>query len=254
MNILLQALSGLHEYGALLHAVDARQAVAVSGVSQIARSHFIAALSADSGRPALIVCQDELAAQRAQDELAAFLDRQVPILPSRELTFYDAASVSREWEQKRLQLLYGLANGTVTHLIASVDALCLRTMPRDVLYAASIRLVPGAEYEMNDLTAQLVRSGYSRASLVEGPGQFALRGGILDVFSPAYDQPIRAEFFGDELDAMGFFDPITQRRTENADEAVLLPVAESVAHLHPGGIDGLCAELGHPRYLVGGSG
>ena len=70
-----------------------------------------------------------------------------------------------------------------------------------------------------------------------------LRGGILDVFSPAGDQPVRAEFFGDELDAMGYFDPITQRRTENLDEAVLLPVAECVPYLHPDGAEGLRRDL-----------
>ena len=243
MNILLEALRPMPEYRGLLEMLDARQAAAVSGVSQICRSHLIAALMRESGRPALIVCQDDMAAQRIQAELAAFLGESAPVLPSRELTFYDAAGVSREWEQKRLRLLYGLASGTVRTLIASVDALCLRTMPREVLYGACVTLRTGAEYDLDELTARLTRAGYSRTSLVEGAGQFALRGGILDVYSPAFDQPVRAEFFGDELDAMGFFDPITQRRTENTDEAVLLPVAETIAALHPDGIEGLCGEL-----------
>ena len=243
MNILLEALRPMPEYRGLLEMLDARQAAAVSGVSQICRSHLIAALMRESGRPALIVCQDDMAAQRIQAELAAFLGESAPVLPSRELTFYDAAGVSREWEQKRLRLLYGLASGTVRTLIASVDALCLRTMPREVLYGACVTLRTGTEYDLDELTARLTRAGYSRTSLVEGAGQFALRGGILDVYSPAFDQPVRAEFFGDELDAMGFFDPITQRRTENTDEAVLLPVAETIAALHPDGIEGLCGEL-----------
>ena len=101
----------------------------------------------------------------------------------------------------------------------------------------------GAEYSMPDLISRLTRAGYSRASLVEGVGQFALRGGILDVYSPAQEKPLRAEFFGDELDTMGYFDPITQRRTENADEAILLPVAETEPHLHPQGVAGLCGDL-----------
>ena len=243
MNILLQALGAMPEYRALLEMIDARQTAAVSGVSQICRSHMIAALLHESGRPALIVCQDELAAQRAQTELAAFLGQTPPILPSRELTFYDAAGVSREWEQKRLRILYGLASGSVRTLIASVDALCLRTMPREILCGAAVTLRTGAAYALDTLTAQLTAAGYSRASLVEGVGQFALRGGILDVFSPACDQPVRAEFFGDELDAMGYFDPITQRRTENIDTAVLLPVAETLPQLHPDGTAGLCRDL-----------
>ena len=90
---------------------------------------------------------------------------------------------------------------------------------------------------------KLTAAGYSRAAMVEGPGQFAVRGGILDVFSPAADLPVRAEFFGDELDTMGYFDPDTQRRTENIEDLVILPVGEAQPRLHHSGIDGLCQDL-----------
>jgi transcription-repair coupling factor (superfamily II helicase) len=111
-----------------------------------------------------------------------------------------------------------------------------RTMPRDVLLRAAFSLEIGREYFLEDLLQRLNDSGYSRCSMVEGPGQYALRGGILDVFSPAADFPIRAEFFGDELDTMGYFDPETQRRTENIDRIIVLPVGESQPKLHPQGI------------------
>ena len=81
-------------------------------------------------------------------------------------------------------------------------------------------------YDITALTEQLVRSGYVRCQQVEGAGQFALRGGILDVFSPAMEQPVRCEFWDDELDAMGEFDVSTQRRTHNVKEALLLPAGE----------------------------
>ena len=93
------------------------------------------------------------------------------------------------------------------------------------------------------MAARLADAGYARCDLVEGPGQFALRGGILDVFSPGAEQPVRAEFFGDELDALGRFDPNTQRRVENLDDAALLPVAEVLPRLHPGGLEGLAADF-----------
>lgn len=79
--------------------------------------------------------------------------------------------------------------------------------------------------------------------MVEGVGQFSLRGGILDVFSPAQDAPIRCEFFGDTLDAMGYFDTVTQRRTEVLEQAVLLPASEVQPRLHPEGLPGLVADL-----------
>ena len=91
--------------------------------------------------------------------------------------------------------------------------------------------------------AQMAASLEEALAQVEGVGQFALRGGILDVYSPGMEQPVRAEFFGDELDAMGLFDPATQRRTENVERAVLLPAAEALPHLAPGGTAGLAARL-----------
>ena len=243
MNVLLSLLQKSTDYNQLLKAVEAKQAVAVSGLSQAPRSHVLAAAHEQSGRPLVAVCQDDMAAKRLASELGAFLGEEPPVLPSRELTLAGAIGVSRQWEQQRLRLLYALAQGRVPVLVASLDALLLRTLPRQTLFSASVTLRVGAEYSMPELIERLTRAGYSRASLVEGVGQFALRGGILDVYSPAQEKPLRAEFFGDELDTMGYFDPITQRRTENADEAILLPVAETEPHLHPQGVAGLCGDL-----------
>ena len=243
MNVLLSLLHSSPEYESLRTMLDAGQTAAVSGVSQIARAHWIAALHEDTGRPVVAVCQDEMAASRLAAELTAFLGQPPVTLPSRELTFLDAAGVSREWEQRRLRILYDLSAGRIPVLVTTLEALQLRTIPKSTLYAASIRLTAGGSYDLDKLTEQLTAAGYTRASLAEGAGQFALRGGILDVFSPAHDQPVRAEFFGDELDAMGFFDPVTQRRTENCDEALLLPTQEALPGLHPGGLSGLCADL-----------
>ena len=130
MNVLLQFLQKSPDYMQLLRSVEARQAAAVSGLSQAPRSHVLAALHEHSGRPLVAVCQDDLAAGRLAAELGAFLGEQPPILPSRELTLAGAIGVSRQWEQKRLRLLYDLAQGRVPVLVASLDALLLRTMPR----------------------------------------------------------------------------------------------------------------------------
>lgn len=99
MNVLLSLLHSSPEYESLRAMLDAGQTAAVSGVSQIARAHWIAALHEDTGRPVVAVCQDEMAASRLAAELTAFLGQPPVTLPSRELTFLDAAGVSREWEQ-----------------------------------------------------------------------------------------------------------------------------------------------------------
>ena len=243
MEQLLAQLRSIPEYSALLASVSQGQTAAVTGVGQINRSHLIAGLTRDCGRPLVILCQDDMAARRLQEELKCFLGESVPILPGRELTLYDAAVVSRAWEQKRLRQLYDLASGNTPVQILTWESLSLRTMPKSVLLKSSFTLEVGREYPIEGLIRSLTDAGYSRCGLVEGPGQFAVRGGIVDIFSPAREQPIRAEFFGDELDTMGSFDPETQRRSENIDTVTILPVAETLPHLHPDGMEGLCRDL-----------
>ena len=150
MNVLLSLLQKSTDYNQLLKAVEAKQAVAVSGLSQAPRSHVLAAVHEQSGRPLIAVCQDDMAAKRLASELGAFLGEEPPVLPSRELTLAGAIGVSRQWEQQRLRLLYALAQGRVPVLVASLDALLLRTIPRQTLFSASVTLRVGAEYSMPD--------------------------------------------------------------------------------------------------------
>ena len=245
MEILLSALKAMPEYSSLLHSLSKKQAAAVTGIGQINRSHLIAGLRRDLNRPIIVLCQDDMAAKKLQEELRAFLGETAQVLPGRELTLYDTAVVSRAWEQKRLRQLYDLQNGQTRLQIMTWESMSQRTIPPAVLEQASFALEVGKEYNMERLALRLAGAGYSRCGMVEGPGQFAVRGGILDIFSPAADAPVRAEFFGDELDTMGFFDPATQRRTENVDSIVILPVGETQPRLHPKGLDGLCADLRH---------
>ena len=245
MEQLLTTLKSIPEFGQLLLSLSKNETAAVTGIGQINRSHMIAGLHQQLSRPIVIVCQDDMAAKRLQEELKAFLGETAPILPNRELTLYDAAVVSRAWEQKRLRQLYDLAGGRTGLQILTWESLSQRTMPRSTLMKAAFRLETGKEYPLDWLLNQLSASGYSRCGMVEGPGQFAVRGGIVDIFSPAADRPVRAEFFGDELDTMGYFDPDTQRRTDNIEELTVLPVGETQPRLHPDGIEGLCADLRH---------
>ncbi len=245
MNKLLSFLSTIPEYRQTVESLQQNEAVAVTGLGQINRSHLIAGLYEDLDRPIVLICQDDMTAKRLGQELSSFLGISAPVLPGRELTLYDAAVVSRSWEQKRLQQLYLLRSGNTRLQIFTWESLSQRTMPPQVMDQAAFTLEIGQEYPLEPLLTRLTQSGYSRCNMVEGPGQYAVRGGIVDIYSPAYEHPIRAEFFGDELDTMGYFDTDTQRRTENVDNVVVLPVAETQPRLHPEGLSGLCADIQH---------
>ncbi len=244
MDRLLKILDAVPEFGALLSALDSGGCpAAVSGLAAVHRAHFAAGLRARTGRPVAVVCADETEAARMAEDLAAFTGEQVLRLPSRELTFHDAAVVSRQWEHRRLSALQALLDGSAPLLVTTAEALLQRTLPPSLLRQASLTLRVGESRDLEALAARLTAAGYARCDQVEGAGQFALRGGILDFFSPAYDRPVRCEFFGDEVDSMGLFDPATQRRTENRQEASILPVAEVLPQLSPGGVPGLIEAL-----------
>ncbi len=243
MEKLLSFLNTVPAFSGVAQALDENKSAAVTGIGQINRSHILAALSSRVNRPLVILCQDDMSAKRLQQELEAFTAQVYPVLPSRELTLYDSAVVSRAWEQTRLRQFYDLMQGKTRVQIMSWDAFSQRTISPGALTKAAFSLKVGQFYSVDTILEQLVSAGYSRCAMVEGPGQFALRGGILDIFSPVGENPVRAEFFGDELDTMGYFDVDTQRRTNNVEELVVLPVGETQPRLHPEGIDGLCRDI-----------
>ena len=243
MEKLIEALKAMPEYELALNCIVSGNNAAITGIGQVNRSHMIAGLYRHVENPLVVICQDDLSAKRLCEELKCFLGVTCPILPSRELTLYDSAVVSRGWEQKRLRQLYDLSMGNVHLQIMSWDALSQRTIPPATLRDATFCLEVGKQYDMDELLSRLSQAGYSRCGMVEGPGQFAIRGGILDIYSPAAELPVRGEFFGDELDTMGYFDPDTQRRTENISSLTVLPVGETQPRLHPQGLAGLCEDI-----------
>ena len=175
----------------------------------------------------MLVCADDGEARRMADDLGIFLDREVPLLPSRDFQFHPGAA-SHQWEHQRLELLAALDRGDCPVLTATVEGLLQRTIPPKRFRSACRTLAVGEICHLDTLTDFLVSAGYTRCDQVEGTGQFALRGGILDLFSPGLDLPVRMEFWGDEIDSMGLFDPVTQRRTAQRETCTILPAGEVI--------------------------
>ena len=244
MKPLLSALNDIPEYRSLLAAIDNGACpAAFSGLSAVHRAHFAAGIRQELGRPVVVVCADEGEAERMARDLAALSGEAVRTLSAREFTFHNAAVVSRQYEHRRLSTLRALAAGECPLLVCTVESILQRTIPKILLTQAAQVLRMGERHDLGELAGTLAAAGYTRCEQVEGVGQFALRGGILDFFSPAHPKPVRVEFFGDEIDAMGLFDPDTQRRIENLGAAEILPAAEVLPQFTPGGYGGLLEGL-----------
>ena len=244
MKPLLSALNDIPEYRSLLAAIDNGACpAAFSGLSAVHRAHFAAGIRQELNRPVVVVCADEGEAERMARDLAALSGEEVRTLSAREFTFHNAAVVSRQYEHRRLSTLRALAAGECPLLVCTVESILQRTIPKTLLTQAAQVVRMGERYDLGELAGTLAAAGYTRCEQVEGVGQFALRGGILDFFSPAHPKPVRVEFFGDEIDAMGLFDPDTQRRIENLGAAEILPAAEVLPQFTPGGYGGLLEGL-----------
>ena len=214
------------EYAALAGAVQKGSLpVLVNGLCEAARCAFCCALASDAGRPAVVVVPDEKEAYRLYNGVAAYTDRAA-VFPARDFVFDAVSARSRDFEQARLGVLTRILSGACDLVITVPDALMQYTMPRSVLESGTVRLARGERVDVAALTARLAAMGYTRCELVEGAGQFSLRGGILDVFSPGSAYPCRVDFFGDEIDLLGYFDTVSQRRYENTTEYLCIPADE----------------------------
>jgi len=234
----------IREYEALLELLRAHKTpVLLNGLAPVHAAHVVSVLRARMNRPVVLICSDETAADLLLRDIGSLTGEPCGKLVPREFTFFSVEGVSRQLEHQRLLTLHRMAAGAVPVVAATVAGLMQRCIPKDVLSAASRTLRAGETVRPEDLCAALVRGGYTRSELVEGPGQFSVRGGILDFYSPAHDRPVRCEFWGDEIDGLAFFDPLSQRRLDPVAQAVLLPAAEALVSLCRGGETAFCERL-----------
>ncbi len=214
------------EYLSLLKTCKtARSPAIVTGLSDSARSVLLCALFKDTKEPMLIITPDEKDAFSLAATLSAFSLRCY-VYPARDFQFGAAVS-SHDFERQRLAVLKHISDGDFDIVLASIEAACQQTLPQKMLQKHLLSFKVGSDaVPFDTAVSRLVDMGYTRCDKVEGAGQFAARGGILDIFSPQYEHPVRMEFFGDEVDSVGHFDVLTQRRFNPLEGIEILPASE----------------------------
>ncbi len=199
--------------------------VAAAGLTGVHKANVITAMCAQSARKSLVLVGDEQEASQLANDIAAF--GGVPLVyPLRDLNFREVSGQSREYEHQRLMVLSRILKGDFTTVIACVDAAAQFTIPPEDLRRASVRLTAGLTESMEHITLVLEALGYEHCEQVEGEGQYAVRGGILDIYMPDEPAPVRVEFWGDEVDTINYFDVNTQRRTDYTEEVYITPSTE----------------------------
>ena len=206
----------------------------VSGLTATARALYVPLMARAARQPVIVVVADNKAAEALESILRAGCDltgavdpAAVVRLPAHDVLPFENLSPHPDVQEQRASALFKLATGEVSILIAPVEAAALKLFDRDYYAGLAVTLKRGEEVDVEVLTGHLASVGYTQMDLVEMPGQFTRRGGILDVYSPEADRPVRIEFFGDEIETIRKFDPETQRSQSGLDETQLLPLTET---------------------------
>ena len=249
MNILSDGIRRDGEYAGLLGVIqktfartENRLPVVASGLCSGASDALCTALIEDirevRGGVALMVCPEEKEAVAMRNLLTSF-GLKCGFFMARDLTFYNITA-SHEYEHERLNVLYGILNGEFDVVVTTPDAALGYTVPEHVLTANSMRIDFNRLLNLDETVKKLVDAGYSRVDRVDCAGQFAVRGGILDIFPPygryvdvdgnekSSVAPLRIELFGDDIDRMGLFEIESQRITDHIDYAELPPARELI--------------------------
>lgn len=233
MKQFLTLMDGMVEYRQMKEALQqGRVPVSVSGVSASHKTHIIASLTAQLDKPALVIVPDESTAIRFTADLSVLLGERVLHFPARDYVLLDVDGASGEFEHQRLGVLSELLQGTARVVVASAESACERTIPKETLKDSILTIDMDGSYDQEQVVKKLVVMGYQCRDQVEGICQFARRGGILDIFPPDRSEPVRIEFWDDEIDTMSTFQVDTQRRQDSI-EQVTIPPAREVLYQSP---------------------
>ncbi len=208
----------------------------VSGLTATARALYVPYFVRAAQAPSLILVSDNKAAEALHTAVLAACDltgalkpHEVLRLPAHDVLPFENLSPHGEIQEQRAAALWKIASGQARLVIAPVEAACMRLFGRDHYAALALELRRGEEHIPEMLVEHLLSVGYTRVDVVEMPGQVTMRGGIVDVYGPEMDRPVRVDFFGDEIESIRRFDPDTQRSSNAAEHVLLLPLTETPA-------------------------
>ena len=201
--------------------------IQVKGCIDSQKVHFIDGLTQKDALRC-IVAPNELRAREIYENYKLF-DRNVMLFPAKDFIFFQADVRSSHLTRERISVLSALAEGKCTTLVTTQTAFMNRMMPARDWKDQALAIRPGDQFDLDEWKERLLRMGYERTSQVEEGGQFAVRGGIIDIFPMTEENPFRIELWGDEVDSIRSVDAASQRSIENLDEAMIYPACELIA-------------------------
>lgn len=232
MNVFKQTFSELSGFKEIKRCLDADVSpVSVNGLSPLHKAQLVFSLA--DRKTSLIITDDESAAKKLCDDINSMSGNThtACMFPSKEFIITDTEGASREYEHMRISALSAVLDGSCRVLAASIEAAMQMIIPPDVLESNTVRIEKGQNIDIEKLLRKLVSCGYSKAEKTEGTGQFSVRGSIIDIFPVNEHKPLRIELWDDEIDTISYFDPETQRRTDETEKLEICPAQETLCDM-----------------------
>ena len=225
LNAPLKELSWFEE--AAFDVEEGKAKLSITGTVDSEKLHMISALGERTDVSVIITYSDVNAAAIAEEY--RFFDRNTYVYPAKDLIFYQADINGAETLKKRLSVIKQLLTGGHVTVVTTFDALMEPCLPLDVIKDHILYVEKGRIIEEDAAAIMLVSMGYTRTSYqVASPGEFSIRGGIIDVFDVTAENPLRIELWGDEVESIRYFDAESQRSIEEIDKAEIFPAAEMI--------------------------
>jgi len=221
------------------HLKEGTGRIRVSGLIPTAKALLLVLFQRAAQRPLIFVVNDNRAVEDLIPVLRGFAELtaachpdSIISLPARDVLPFQNLSPHPELQEERATALWKIATGAANIVVSPITATAIRLHSSDYYSSLARTIRRGESFDLESLLAHLNTVGYTSTDVVEMPGQYAVRGGILDVYSPEADRPLRIEFFGDEAESIRKFDPASQRSSNPVDEALLLPLTETPVSEH----------------------
>ena len=221
MNPLIKEISKQIEFKEILDNIYDKKNINIVGLVDSAKAHIIYSIRSYINMCPVVVCPNVSAAKKLTTDLKFYSSKEIIFLPAREVIYYDAEVESREIENARVYAITKLLEGSDCIIVTTIEAACQKMMPKSFYENKLVNFERGKELELDKCASTFTGLGYARADVVEVRGQFAIRGGIIDVFPTDSQSPYRIELFGDEIDSIRLFDPVTQKSSGAVDSFTL---------------------------------
>ena len=232
MNIIIKELENLDKFSEYITEIKNKiSPIVLSGLSSVGKIQLIEASKQYTGKNLCIITYNELQARNIVKDLKYF-SNNVVYFPKREIASYDYVAESKDLPYERIETLNKIFEQEKNKrsnliVVTTIEALMQKMISREEIYKTTLEFEVGKNFEQENLKQALVHLGYERADIVEGKGQFSIRGGIIDI-GTSNNQGIRIEFWGDEVDSIRSFSITSQRSNKMLDKAVIYPSHELI--------------------------